>query len=423
MNIAHIIVAFVILLGLMLLNFPIYTAILSSGLYLMVFVNHMPLQSIFTSMFEGVTNSSLMAIPFFVLAGCFISSGQLGKRLMDCFSTLLRGVRGGMPIACLASNALFGAISGPPPAATAVFSKIIHGPIAREENDKMATGLVVSAAGLSSIIPPSVTMIIYGVATETSISTMFIAGILPGLLIVAIIGVYLIFASRRRAGEENKVDWKEVGSAWIRGIPVLILPVAVLGGIYGGFVTPTEAGALSAIYCCAASLLMRDIRPQDVLRVLKEGLHTVGQVFILIASSAFSARALTVSQFPQWLTSYFEDYGKIQFLLLLNILLLVVGCFFDTSAAILILAPMLLPPALALGIDQIHLGIIFVVNLVIGMFTPPFGLNIFVAQSVLGYDMKYISKCLIPYILLYIVAVLIITFVEPISTFLPGLLA
>lgn len=149
----------------------------------------------------------------------------------------------------------------------------------------------------------------------------------------------------------------------------------------------------------------------------------MGQVFILIASSAFFARALTVSQFPQWLTSYFEDYGKIQFLLLLNILLLVVGCFFDTSAAILILAPMLLPPALALGIDQIHLGIIFVVNLVIGMFTPPFGLNIFVAQSVLGYDMKYISKCLIPYILLYIVAVLIITFVEPISTFLPGLLA
>ena len=421
MNPVEIIPAFIILLGLMLLNFPIYTAILSSGLYLMIFVNDMPLQSIFNAMFEGVTNSSLMAIPFFVLAGCFISSGQLGKRLMDCFSTLLRGVRGGLPIACLVANALFGAISGSPPAATAVFSKIIHGPIAKEENDRMATGLVVSAAGLSSITPPSVTMIIYGVATETSISTMFIAGILPGLLIVAVIGIYLIIVSRRRATTE-KVNWGEVGRAWLRGIPVLILPVGVLGGIYGGFVTPTEAGALSAIYCCVASLLMRDIRPQDTLRVLKDGLRTVGQVFVLIASSAFFARALTVSQFPQWLTGYFEDYGKIQFLLLLNVLLLVVGCFFDTSAAILILAPMLLPPAVALGIDPIHLGIIFVVNLVIGMFTPPFGLNIFVAQSVLGYDMKYISKCLIPYILLYIVSLLLITFIEPISTFLPGLL-
>ena len=152
------------------------------------------------------------------------------------------------------------------------------------------------------------------------------------------------------------------------------------------------------------------------------GLFTVGQVYILIAVSAFFARALTASQFPQWLTSFFANFSQIQFLLILNILLLIVGCFFDPSAAILILAPMLLPAAMNLGINPIHLGIVFVVNLVIGMFTPPFGLNIFVAQSVLKYDMKYISKCLVPYIILYIAVLLIITYVPIISTWLPSML-
>jgi len=324
-------------------------------------------------------------------------------------------------MACLIANAIFGAISGSPPAATAVFSKVVHGPIAEAENDKMATGLVVSAAGLSSIIPPSVTMIIYGVCTETSISTMFIAGIMPGILIVAVVGMYLFFTSKKRDGK-FKLDWKEVGRAWKAGIPVLIMPVIVLGGIYGGFVTPTEAGAFAAVYCCIASLLMRENRPKDILRITKEALQTVGQVFILIASSAFFARALTISQFPQWITTFFASFGKLQFLLVLNILLLIVGCFFDPSAAILILAPMLLPAASALGIHPVHLGMVFVVNLVIGMFTPPFGLNIFVAQSVLGYDMKYISKCLIPFIILYIASMLIITYVPDLSLWLPELI-
>ena len=413
--------AFIILLALMILNFPIWSAILTSGLYLMVFVNNMPLQSMFTSMFEGVTNSSLMASPFFVLAGSFMSASSLGRRLIDCFTSLMRGLRGGLPLACLVANAIFGAISGSPPAATAVFSKVVHGPIAEEENDKMATGLVVSAAGLSSIIPPSVTMIIYGVCTETSISTMFIAGIIPGILIVLVVGLYLFFTSKKREGK-FKLDWKEIGRAWKAGIPVLVMPVIVLGGIYGGFVTPTEAGAFAAVYCCVASLIMRENKPKDLLRITKEALQTVGQVFILIAASAFFARALTISQFPQWITTFFSSYTKLEFLLVLNVLLLIVGCFFDPSAAILILAPMLLPAATALGIHPVHLGMVFVVNLVIGMFTPPFGLNIFVAQSVLGYDMKYISKCLIPFIILYIVSLLIITYVPDLSLWLPELL-
>jgi C4-dicarboxylate transporter DctM subunit len=157
--------------------------------------------------------------------------------------------------------------------------------------------------------------------------------------------------------------------------------------------------------------------------VLKKAMRTVGQVFLLIASSTFLARALTVSQFPQKVTMFFDGFSPGVFLLMMNVLLLIVGCFFDPSAAILVLAPMLLPPALALGINPIHLGIVFVVNLVIGMFTPPFGLNIFVAQSVLGYDVKYISKCLVPYICLYLVALVLITAIPEISLWLPGMIA
>jgi TRAP transporter, DctM subunit len=387
----------------------------------MVVVNHMPLQSVFTVMFEGITKNSLLAIPFFVLAGNFISGGTLGKRLIDFCSTFLKNIRGGIPLACLISNALFGAISGSPPAATAVFAKIVHKPIAESDGEKMATGLVTSAAGLASIIPPSVIMIIYGISTDTSVSDMFIAGILPGVLLVVIMAVYLVLKCKKKA--KDPVTAGEIGQSLKRGIPVLLLPVLVLGGIYSGFVTPTEAGALSAVYCAVVSIFgLKEIKFSAVPEILRDSIATSAQVFLLIAASAFFARALTISQLPQWITQSFGSLPRTGFLILLLILLLVVGCFFDPSAAILILGPMILPAATSLGISAIHLGIIFTVTLSVGMFTPPFGLNIFVAQSVLGLDMKEITKSLVPFILLYLIGVIIITFIPSISTILPTLL-
>lgn len=414
--------AFIILLVLIFFNFPLYAALLGAGIYLQIFVNQMPLQSIFTVMFETITKNSLLAIPFFILAGNLISGGSLGKRLVDTFGTLLKNVRAGIPFACLISNAIFGAISGSPPAATAVFAKIIHKPIAETSGENMATGLVVSAAGLASIIPPSVIMIIYGVSTDTSVSEMFMAGIIPGLVIVAIIGAYL-FAKCKKDPNATNPTKREIGQALKRGIPVLLLPIFVLGGIYAGFVTPTEAGAFSAVYCAVVSIfVLKEIKPKQIFDIMRNSLSVTAQVFILIAASGFFARALTISQFPQWLSAAFSGYSAFQYLLMLNILLIIVGCFFDPSAAILILAPMLLPAAVALGINPIHLGIVFTINLSIGMFTPPFGLNIFVAQSVLGYDMKQISKALVPFIILYLIALIIITYIPILSVWLPGIL-
>ncbi len=418
---ASIAFAFVILLVLIFLNVPIYACLMAAGIYLMVFVNNMPLQSVFTVMFEGITKNSLLAIPFFVLAGNFISGGSLGKRLIEFCTTFLKNIRAGIPLACLISNAIFGAISGSPPAATAVFAKIVHKPILESDGEEMATGLVTSAAGLASIIPPSVIMIIYGISTDTSVSEMFMAGILPGICMVVIIAVYLFAKCKKK--EKQPITVRDIGQAFKKGIPVLILPILVLGGIYTGIVTPTEAGALSAVYCVIVSVfVLREIKVSEIPKILRDSLTTSAQVFLLIAASAFFARALTISQLPQWVTEFFGGVPKIVFLILLLILLLIVGCFFDPSAAILILAPMLLPAATALGINAIHLGIIFTVTLSVGMFTPPFGLNIFVAQSVLGYDMKTITRSLIPFIGLYLIGIVLITFIPSISTLLPSIL-
>ena len=231
----------------------------------------------------------------------------------------------------------------------------------------------------------------------------------------------MIFKCKKRV--KRPLSSRELKKVFVASIPVIILPILVLGGIYTGIVTATEAGALSAVYCFLVSIfVLKEIKWKQVPGILGESLITSGQVFILIAASAFFARALTLTTLPAALTATFGSMSKLLFLLLLNVLLLIVGCFFDPSAAILILAPMLLPAATALGIDPIHLGIVFTVNLSVGMFTPPFGLNIFVAQSVLGYDMKRITKALVPYIGLYLCGVLLITYIPILSLFLPNLI-
>ncbi len=335
---------------------------------------------------------------------------------------MLKHIRGGFPISCVVANGIFGAISGSGPAATAVFGKICYEPLKEHHGESMSLGVIVSSASLSTIIPPSVSMIIYGVATESSITQMFLAGILPGILIVAMVSVYLIIRCKRKPGEEReKFSAKEFGQAFVKGIPVLILPIIVLGSIYTGLCTPTESGAISALYAfIVAVFVLKDIKLRQMPSVLKDAARTTGQVFLLIATSTVFSQAATVAQLPQLLEAAFGGMTKITFLLMLNILLLIVGCFFDTGAAILILAPMLLPTAVALGINPFHLGIIFVANLAIGLFTPPFGLNIFVAQSVLKRPMGIISKAVLPYIAIYFAAVLIITYIPQISICLLG---
>jgi len=425
MSLAEILIPVVlILVVLSLLKCPIYVSILAAAIYLQVFVNNMSLTNVFTGFFEAMTKNSLMAVPYFMVAGSIIAASSLGTRLINVFIELFKAVRGGLPIACVVANGVFGAISGSGPAATAVFGKICHKPLAERHGDKLALGVIVSSASLSTVIPPSISMIIYGVATETSITKLFLAGFIPGIFIVLIVSIYLIIVCKPQPGVVvEKFSARAFGKALWKGIPVLILPVIVLGGVYSGLCSPTESGALAALYSfIVAVFVLRDIKPKRIVPVFKDSARTTAQVFLLIATSTVFSQAATIAQLPAKLSAAFANMGQVQFLLMLNVLLLIMGCFFDTGAAILILAPMLLPTALALNIAPIHLGIVFVTNLAIGLFTPPFGLNIFVAQSVLKEPMGKISRSLVPYIIIYIACVLVITYVPQLSTWLPGVL-
>lgn len=420
-----------ILIVLVAMNSPIWVAIFGATVYLQLFVNNMNLNNLFTGIFEACTKSSLLAVPYFILAGSLIASSSLGRRLINVFIALLKNVRGGLAVACLGANAIFGAISGSAPAATATFGKVVYEPLKEAHGKKLALGVITSAGALSTVIPPSITLIIYGVATETSISKLFMCGFLPGIVIVLIVAVYLIIVCKENAFATKAVEAQGAdninnitfGKSIKEGFLTLLLPVLVLGGIYSGFCTPTESGAIAALYSFVLAVFVyKDIKLNQLMGIFKDSAKTTAQIFILIAVSTAFAQAATIAQIPAMIQGVFGGLSKISFLLILNIVLLIVGCFFDSSAAILIFAPMLLGTAESLGIDPLHLGIIFSVNLSIGMFTPPFGLNIFVSQSVLKVKMGEVARSCVPFIVLYIIALIFITYIPPISLLLPNLL-
>ncbi len=412
----------IVIIGFALLNIPIYMTILAGTLYLQIFVNNMSLAGTFNTMVESIAKTSLLCIPFFILAGNLMQISSLGSRLVDIFAAILKNVRGGLAIAALIANAFFGAISGSSPAAVATFGPILYKPLEKNYGPKLSLGLLTSSGALSIIIPPSITLVVYAAATSQSVAELFMAGFLPGIAIVVLVSIYLAAKSEPVTAKSGLFDGKEIGTAFKRSVPVIILPLIILGGIYSGIFTPTEAAAVAAFYAAAASLVLKDIKWKDIPKIIGDSSKTAGQLMIIIASSIAFAQAATVAQLPAMVSEAFTGMGKIEFLLLLNVVLLIVGCFFETSSAVLLLSPLLLPTALALGIDPIHLGLVFTVNLAIGMFTPPFGLNIFVVQGVLGKKIGEISRSVVPFIIIYVAAVLIITYVPAISLFLPDLL-
>jgi len=421
--------AIIILVVLAVLNVPLYLAILMATVYI-AFSMGLSLDGMFSGMFNNVAKTSFLCIPFFLLTGTLIQSSSLGIRLINLFMVLLQHTVSGLAIACLFANAVFGAISGSSPAAVATFGRVVYEPLAKLQGEKLSLGIITSSGALSTIIPPSIMLIVFGIATDTSITKLFMAGFLPGILLVVIVSFYLQWRCKKNLKlklYENELKPRatvgELKTAFLKSIPVLVLPVIILGGIYSGLFTPTESAAVSAVYSFViAVFVLKDINIKTLPKVLVDTCRVTGQTFILVAVSTLFAQVLTMAQLPGMLSESFSSLDRISFLLMLNVLLLIVGCFFDTAAAILILAPLFLPTALALGIDPVHLGLVFTVNLSIGMFTPPFGMNIFVAQSILEKSMGTVARAVLPYIGLYIIGLFIITYVPQISLLLPGLL-
>jgi C4-dicarboxylate transporter DctM subunit len=410
-------------LALLSLGLPIYVVALATAIVLLVGFMDVPLTQLHLTMFGSVDKFALLAVPFFIFAGELMSRGGISRRIVDWVVALMGGVRGSLGLTAVGANAVFGAISGSSVASVAAIGKLLYQPLReRGYDERFAAGVLTSTGAIATIIPPSITMILYGAAAEQSIAALFAAGIIPGLVIAAATGLYVVMvANIRDVGAGERFHWPALLGATARGIWALGTPVIVLGGIYAGLTSPTEAGGIACVYAILVTrFIYREIDWRGIWDVAVASMYLTAQVLIIVAATGVFSWLLTVSGVPASLTQFIADIqaSPIVVIIVINLFLLLVGCFIDPSSAILVLTPLLLPIATRIGVDPIHFGIIMTVNLSIGMFTPPFGLNIFVAQATLRTPLKVLYAGLMPFIAVNILCLVLITFVPELSLLL-----
>jgi len=378
------------------------------------------------SMIGGVNSFPILAIPMFILSGMIMAQGGISKKLFNIFSYISGTKTAGIPIAVITTCLFYGAISGSAPATTAAVGAMTIPLLVELGYDKtFSTALVAVAGGLGVIIPPSIPFILYGMASGVSVGSMFIAGIIPGLLIGFCLMIYSYYYCKKNGEDKEKIKanfmkLKNKGflNVFKDSFWALLAPIIILGSIYGGIASPTEAATISVFYALFVSLFIyKTIVFKDVMSIMKDSVRTYTPLLFILAAAVGFSRVLALMQVPQlvstWITSIFS--GKIAILLIINVLLLFVGMIIDTGPALLILTPILLPITNAIGLNPIHLGIIMVVNLAVGFVTPPVGLNLFVASSITDIEVMDIAKKAMPFVAFFMVALILITFIEEIS--------
>ena len=378
------------------------------------------------SMFGGLDSFPLLAVPMFVLSGIIMARGGISKKLFDVFAYFMGNRTAGMPCAVIVTCLFYGAISGSGPATVAAVGSMTIPILADLGYDrKFATAVVAVAGGLGVIIPPSIPFIMYGMASGASVSDLFLAGIIPGLLIGGLLMIYAVFYCKKN-GEDKERIREVVGELHKKGFLAvlkesflaLLSPVIILGCIYTGVASPTEAAVISVFYALIISLFAyRTIHLKDIWAILVESIRTYAPIMFILAASVAFSRVLTLMQVPQaisaWILGNFTN--KIILLLVINLFLLLVGMVMDTTPAILILTPILLPIVTQIEMNPIHFGIMMVVNLAVGFVTPPIGVNLFVASSLTDIPVMDLAKHAMPMILYFLLALLLITFVPQVS--------
>lgn len=417
-------VLFVVFFLLLLSTAPISVALgLTAFLYFFYYTT-LPLTQTTDTLFNSLNTFTLMAIPFFVYAANIMTYGGISRRLTEAANAAVGRFPGGLALTAVISCMFFAAISGSSPATVvAVGTLLIPAMIEAGYGRMFSTGIVATSGSLGILIPPSIPLIVYGIATETSIGDLFIAGFGPGLLAgVLLIGLVLFTAWRRGLrGQEIPLTRAQRIKAFRDAFLGLLLPIFVLGGIYGGVFTPTEAAAMAVLYSLIVSLFVyREMTLKDLARVTVASARMSAMIMFIIANAILFSFVLTSERIPDQITNLFIslDLSWFTFLLVVNAFLLLVGCFMETSSAILILAPIFLPVATQLGVNPIHFGIIMVMNLEIGMITPPFGLNLFVASGISKLSVVRVAKASAPSALVLLAALLVVTYVPDISLFL-----
>lgn len=408
-----------ILVIMLLISCPFYLSLLVSGAFLTIVINGIPASTVISGFGEGVYKISLVAVPFYMLAGSVMQHTSIGRRLIDAIMPMVSHMRGGVALTGVLSNEVFGAMSGSSPAAVGTIGRVMMPMVIEENGEKTAYGLFASAGSLAIIMPPSINMIIFGAATNTSTGALFIGGIIPSILITIMLAIYIIAISKKK--KNVRFDMSKMLKGLYQGVCALALPVIILGGIYTGIFTPTEAGVVSAVYVILAAIFLGEMSWKVLFLSLKESIMLTSQIFILIAASTVFSQGLALTGIPKYLASVMGGLSPIVFLVILNIILLIAGCFFEPGSAIIILAPVLVPIGTALGLNPVHLGLVFTINLAIGMFTPPFGFNLFVIQSIFKQPLEKIARSIIPFLFIYIAALLMITYIPSLVTWLPRL--
>lgn len=440
---------FFLVVGMMLIGVPIAVALgLSSTVFLVIYSDG-SLGSIAQTLFNAFEGHyTLLAIPFFILASAFMTTGGVARRIIRFAIACVGHFQGGLAIAGVFACMLFAALSGSSPATVVAIGTIVIAGMRQVGYTKdFAAGVICNAGTLGILIPPSIVMVVYAASVDVSVGRMFLAGVFPGLLagLMLMIGIYVI-AKIKNLPAQDWAGWGEIFAAGRDAGWGLFLIVIILGGIYGGIFTPTEAAAVAAVYAffianyvyrdmgpfsetgyTDAPLLVKIIQPiwhEDTKRALYEGGKLTIMLMFIIANALILKHVLTEEQIPQTIASAMLDagFGPVVFLIIVNVILLIGGQFMEPSGLLVIVAPLVFPIAIQLGIDPIHLGIIMVVNMEIGMITPPVGLNLFVTSGVAGMPMMSVVKAALPFLMILVVFLIMITYIPAISTYLPTLL-
>ena len=418
---------FISLFGLMLIGVPVAVSLGASTVITMLLFTDLDVAAMPQLIFDGINKFALMAIPMFILAGNLLSKGGSARRIIDFAKSMVGHLPGGLPMSAIFACVIFAAVSGSSPATVVAIGSIMFVAIKEAGYPKeYAVGGITTAGSLGILIPPSVVMIVYGVTAEVSIAQLFMAGVVPGLMLGGMMIAQTYIGAKRLGFKATTPEpWSERVKKFGKAFWALLIVVVVIGGIYGGIFTPTEAAAASAIYALIISLFVyKDIKFKDLWDICLESAITTAMIFFIIANAVVFAYLLTSENIPQTIADSIlaANIGKIGFLIIVNVLLFIMGQFMEPSSVVMIMVPLLLPIATALGVDPVHFGILLIVNMEIGMITPPVGLNLFVASGLTGMNLKDVIVACLPWTLTLFIGLILVTYIPEISLWLPNLM-
>ena len=417
-------VIFSLLIVLMLTGMPISISLGLTVLSFLFFMTQVPVESVALKLFTGIEKFEIMAIPFFILAGNFLTHGGVARRMIHFATAMVGHWYGGLGLGGVLACALFAAVSGSSPATVVAIGSILMPAMVKAGfPNRFGAGVITTSGALGILIPPSIVMVMYSVSTNTSVGALFMAGVIPGLMLAFMLGMTTWYRARRgNYPRQPKATWPERVKAFRESAWGLFLIVVVMGGIYTGIFTPTEAAAMSAVYAFfVAVYVYKDMGLKDVPRVLLSSANMSAMLLYIITNAVLFSFLMTHENIPQEMANWMigTGVGVIGFLLIANVLLLLAGNFMEPSSIVLILAPILFPIAIKLGIDPVHFGILMVVNMEVGMCHPPVGLNLYVSSGITKMGITELTIAVWPWLLTMLVFLIIVTYWPPLSLWLP----